>query len=303
MSCWSRERRNGPYRTCICCHVRTATLCLGVYSLLVDILNICVILAIIIEPDLVPHNDNAVSPGIVTEDHSYMNNLSSVNNSSSYAIGNRILNPNDAQFIKLVVNFLTAFFATCLIYGTVKVRPSFLLPYFCIQLFDFCVSCLAVIGCFTNEYNVRIFFVMQEWFPVRNQMLALSSGWQIFIAGIIAIVYLWVKVYLINVVWKCYKYLVAVHGIVPATVRCPSDVERGQLLLPSTSQPSSIQTVTATVDPSRSTSDNAEMLLPPKYEDIATGMDQTLHVAPPPSYTDATAQPHLTSRTSDGSLN
>ena len=42
-----------------------------------------------------------------------------------------------------------------------QVRPSFLLPYFCIQLFDFFVSCLAVIGCFTHEYNVRIFFVMQ----------------------------------------------------------------------------------------------------------------------------------------------
>ena len=31
----------------------------------------------------------------------------------------------DAQFVKLVVNFLTAFFSTCLIYGTVKVRSVF----------------------------------------------------------------------------------------------------------------------------------------------------------------------------------
>jgi len=36
--------------------------------------------------------------------------------------------------------------------------------------------------------------VMQEWFPMREQLLALSSGWLIFVAGILAVVYLWVKV-------------------------------------------------------------------------------------------------------------
>ena len=46
-----------------------------------------------------------------------------------------------------------------------------------------------------------------------------------------------------------------------------------------------------------------QMLLPPKYEDIATGMDQSLHIAPPPPYTDVTAQPHLTSHMPDGSSN
>ena len=32
---------------------------------------------------------------------------------------------DDAQFVKLVVNTLTAFFSTCLIYGTVKVCCAF----------------------------------------------------------------------------------------------------------------------------------------------------------------------------------
>jgi len=32
-----------------------------------------------------------------------------------------LIETDDAQFIKLVVNCLTAFFSTCLIYGTVKV--------------------------------------------------------------------------------------------------------------------------------------------------------------------------------------
>jgi len=36
--------------------------------------------------------------------------------------------------------------------------------------------------------------VMQEWFPLREQLLALSSGWLMFIAGILAVIYLWIKV-------------------------------------------------------------------------------------------------------------
>jgi len=37
-------------------------------------------------------------------------------------------------------------------------------------------------------------FVMQEWFPLRQQLLSLSSGWLMFVAGVLAVVYLWVKV-------------------------------------------------------------------------------------------------------------
>jgi len=45
------------------------------------------------------------------------------------------------------------------------------------------------------QYDVMMcVFVIQEWFPLREQLLSLSSGWLMFVAGILAVVYLWVKV-------------------------------------------------------------------------------------------------------------
>ena len=68
------------------------------------------------------------------------------------------------------------------------------------------------------------------------------------------------QAYLINVVWKCYKYLVStLAGVTPTVARCQSDVEHGQLLSPSSSQPSSIQTVTATLDRSSSAARDAQV--------------------------------------------
>jgi len=37
-------------------------------------------------------------------------------------------------------------------------------------------------------------YVSQEWFPLREQLLALSSGWLMFVAGLLAVIYLFIKV-------------------------------------------------------------------------------------------------------------
>jgi len=48
---------------------------------------------------------------------------------------------------------------------------------------------------------------LQEWFPVREHLFSLSSGWQIFVAGVIAVIYLCVKVVLFdNKVNFCFFY-------------------------------------------------------------------------------------------------
>ena len=33
-----------------------------------------------------------------------------------------------------------------LIYGTARGRPGYIMPFFCLQAFDFCISCLTVVG-------------------------------------------------------------------------------------------------------------------------------------------------------------
>ena len=87
---------------------------------LVDVVNICVVLAIVIEPDLVPrHSDNTLSPSIVHEDGTDVNNVSSVN-ASSYAVGRRIMSPstwqNTYQYCLVAIEppWDTAFSSICL---------------------------------------------------------------------------------------------------------------------------------------------------------------------------------------------
>ena len=65
------------------------------------------------------------------------------------------------------------------------------------------------------------------------------------------------QAYLINIVWSCYKYLLAMCRILPQT---QSDVGRGQPPCQSASQPlSPIQSVTATVN-ATATSPDAQVL-------------------------------------------
>jgi len=47
---------------------------------------------------------------------------------------------------------------------------------------------------------------MQEWFPLRQQLLSLSSGWLMFIAGVLAVVYLWVKVRCAHDLWLLFAF-------------------------------------------------------------------------------------------------
>ena len=42
--------------------------------------------------------------------------------------------------IGVVVTFCTFAMTLLLLYGAVKGKPSYLMPFFCLQVFDFCVA-------------------------------------------------------------------------------------------------------------------------------------------------------------------
>jgi len=65
------------------------------------------------------------------------------------------LSTGDAQFVKLVVNFLTAFFSTCLIYGTVKVRCLF--------------SSRVFLSARCSRHRASQLFCMQRIVPLGNE--------------------------------------------------------------------------------------------------------------------------------------
>ena len=40
-------------------------------------------------------------------------------------------------------------------------RPGYLIPFFCLQVFDFCLSCLTVVGYMSYAPNVKLWIVEQ----------------------------------------------------------------------------------------------------------------------------------------------
>ncbi|KAJ8305264.1 hypothetical protein KUTeg_015809 [Tegillarca granosa] len=133
-------------------------------------------------------------------------------------------------------------------------RPGYLMPFFCLQVFDFCLSCLTVVGYFSYAPNIKDWFRQQGLgcYPGMDSILRMDGEWLMLLCLLVLVLFLSLKAYLIGVVWACYKYL-QLRNLNRSVVR------------------------EYTVDP------DTEMLLPPKYEDaIKAPVDSS---PPPPPYT------------------
>ncbi|XP_005107486.1 lysosomal-associated transmembrane protein 4B [Aplysia californica] len=238
------------FTCCCCCHVRTGTLIYGIFTVLVHLLLLGLFILAAIHPDVLRSANQQPYDGIV------------VVQTESGEFFERIGHPSlDERFSK--DNLCVAFAMTlawimsvlALIYGVARNYASYLMPCFCLQVFDFCLTCLTVVGCFTYAPNI------QEW--IRQSGLENSPGFKtiecmdrdyvmlLFVTCLIMV--LSVKAYLIGMVWSCYKYI--------------------QLYVASRSVVREYS-----VDP------DTEMLLPPRYEDAIKTPD---NYPQPPAYTSA----------------
>uniref|UniRef100_A0A2C9LAI2 Lysosomal-associated transmembrane protein 4A n=1 Tax=Biomphalaria glabrata TaxID=6526 RepID=A0A2C9LAI2_BIOGL len=86
---------------------------------------------------------------------------------------------------------------------------SYLMPFFCLQVFDFCLSCLTVVGCFTYAPNVKKWMEDQglQNVPLMNRLMCLDSDYLMLLFVTCLILVLSIKAYLIGMVWSCYKFI------------------------------------------------------------------------------------------------
>jgi len=172
------------------------------------------------------------------------------------------------QCFVLLVTTLTIIVTSMMVQGAWKGRSAYLLPYFCMQIFDFVISCLTVAGFFSYD-DVRQFVTDQ----VNNKYLldsldSVSTRYMITIFIVMAALILTLKAYCICLVWACYKYL------------CEQERSRAGVNV------SSYQ-YSAPVVLSASGGNDAEILLPPKYEDVIKSQQQQQSldvVIVPPAY-------------------
>jgi hypothetical protein len=287
------------FHTCLCVHVRTGTLLLGMFQLVAHAIILLTTIALVMRPNVLNDArqqykfvDTALSvfpfpsPATTTErnDAGKINEFKPISSDkienipavdlSEDAIANndklpaspdgfpgwfgisdprRLERHQKTEVTKrgerlwtLTLTSLFLFFTCLLIHGVLFRKPSHLLPYFSVQVFDFVLSCLTVMGYMTympyarnhnmedtvsNKNHQAIFSSSQNLekspSPLRYQNWEHINPTTRLAIMTFAFLMLALKAYFMSMVWACYKYLIMWHRInmnggnadVPTTLR------------------------------------------------------------------------------------
>lgn len=259
------------YKCCFCCHVRTGTLILGIIDLLGHVAGLSIFLVALLRPDLMqsilPETPSLAALPLTDADLSNeTGKLPIAPRDSSRENVNTWMYAKSWNAESLVAAILltvaSLVIAASLIYGTIRGISKYVTPFFCVQMFDLCLSGLTMLSYFSDLTAVRAWISAQDKLPFKEQLLALDNDHLTLLTLIIFIATLSVKAYFIGVVWSCYKYL-KLHEVLGSQTR-------GRLY--------SGEGMTQAED--------TEMLLPPKYEDVLLmPPDENPEGPPPPAYT------------------
>lgn len=242
---WKHEGESqDQYRCCLCCHVRTGTVFLGLFHLFVHILVLSLFAVVLLRPDLVQQQPNG---------ELYIDVDTGEGNNQSMVHVHLAKMTNESKFVGFLVTLGSLFVTLLLIYGAVRGQPGYMMPFFCLQVFDFCITCLTIVGYISYVPNVKRWIEMQESLPFKQELMEMDSDWLMLLAIMFFVMIMTIKAYLLGIVWSCYKYLSSYQRVTGSAV---------------------VRTYSAD-------GEDGEMLLPPKYED-AVRMAQ--NEPPPPAY-------------------
>uniref|UniRef100_A0A0B7AJW2 Lysosomal-associated transmembrane protein 4A n=1 Tax=Arion vulgaris TaxID=1028688 RepID=A0A0B7AJW2_9EUPU len=221
------------YRCCLCCHVKTGTLLYGIFVALVDLLVLGLLVFAAIRPDvLISQTEQRIDGFMLVQ----TNNGSFYKNFGYESYKQQINKDNLSLMFGLT---LICFVSTlALVYGVARNVAGYLMPFFCMQVFDFCLCCLVTVGCFTYAPNVKHWIHDQglQNYPGMDHLLSMDSDYLLLIFVAVLIFVLSVKAYFICMVWSCYKYI-------------------------------QLHVAARSISREYNVDANAEMLLPPCYED------------------------------------
>jgi len=276
-----------------CVHVRTATLGLGVYHFTIQLFCVGVLTIAMLRPQLfMNYNDKYMVIDAETVDKVERQPISIVpvenddqtlrdrhlasqkrfNLNQDTDMGPRLperplmhygelrdgiarrFRDGDAHLaLALVLGMITV--TLLLIYGVTKRRPIYLLPFFCYQVFDFVLACLTAVGHY--QWLPQIQSALEDD-TNRQHISHASAQWFALFVLMFCVGVLFMKAYMIGVVWSCYQYTLLANAL---CVRYTLTIQN--------SQPNAVL-------------DNLN-LLPPDYE-AATKLPPGYDEPPPPKY-------------------
>uniref|UniRef100_A0A5S6Q5N4 Lysosomal-associated transmembrane protein 4A n=1 Tax=Trichuris muris TaxID=70415 RepID=A0A5S6Q5N4_TRIMR len=259
----NRHFANDPrFRCCGCCHVQTGAIFLGMYNIVVHSFAICFLMFGALDPDLflgIKTNDKPIVtvvnesfglndlkiqnvhemvpelPTPVPQEASW-NSLDKENfviaRDQLIAIARRRLQTGDVN-LAIALLFGLLFITGMMIYGVLKGRPLYLIPFFCFQVFDFILSCLSAVGHYIWMPNVDDIIQQNPNLPSREQLTDVNSQMMAFCFLLLYIVVLMGKIYFIGVIWSCYQYLQAVNAAKMSYNERKIDIDNVQIFTPS----------------------------------------------------------------------
>ncbi|KAK8725550.1 hypothetical protein OTU49_010616, partial [Cherax quadricarinatus] len=225
------RKRHDQWTCFLCCHVRTGTIVIGFWHMLLHLMALSLIAVVVVHPEKLTQSGGPLG-GLGSGDELSVNpqDVKAVNCAEmpctlaaqgdgstdaavtdfSISLGNLItthrLNTDEVN-VALFITLCTFVVTLLLVYGAFRGQPSHLMPFFFLQVFDFCISSMTMIGYLSYLPNIRQLIRETPAFPFQQQLLSMNTKCLTFFAMLIFITTLMTKAYCISIVWRCYKFL------------------------------------------------------------------------------------------------
>lgn len=205
-----------------CCHVRTGTIILGTWHLLLHILALALLFGVMFHPEAVSSQFLSVS---ISENSTPTPDVKHAVNSvftseiytpqlpefigapaANYAFGRENWQLEDIQ-VGIVITTCTGAITVLLLFGVIKGIPNFLMPFFCLQIFDFIISALTFFGYCSTTLDVRKLIQNTPDLPFQKLLLRMDPSCLFALLMTVIGICLLLKILFMNVVWSCHKYL------------------------------------------------------------------------------------------------
>ncbi|NWS53851.1 LAP4B protein, partial [Chunga burmeisteri] len=190
---WARFYSNS---CCLCCHVRTGTIILGVWYLIINSVVLLILLSALTDPDQY--------------------------HLTSAELGGEFEFMDDANMcIATAISLLKKMICAMATYGAYKEKnyihfflfpfkknAAWIIPFFCYQIFDFALNTLVAISVLVYPSTIQDYLrQLPTSFPYKKKIMSVNPTCLVVIKKLFISIILAFKGYLISCVWNCYRYI------------------------------------------------------------------------------------------------
>ncbi|XDA71754.1 hypothetical protein R6Z07F_002039 [Ovis aries] len=177
---WTRFCSNSR---CLCCHVGTGTILLGVWYLILNAVVLLIVLSALADPD-----------------HYHF---------SSSELGGDFEFMDDANMcIAIAISVLMTLICAMATHGAYKQWAAWIIPFFCYQIFDFALNTLVAVTILVSPNSIQEYIrQLPPDFPYKDDIMSVNPTCLVLIILLFISIILAFKGYLISCVWNCYQYI------------------------------------------------------------------------------------------------